>query len=181
MARASSNAESPSGVATNDTSGIPPLSRPIAPPRACRFGLRWISGIDVSERNGVTAIVSVRGDLDLATAPRLRDAAVTRLMAGDKRLVARPERPRVPRLDRPRHPRWPILKRAKTLGAEPPAGDRPRAGPAEGLRAHRPSPPPSTIRRPGRPALVPKATASRRWSSCGSRLERSTSPSCGSS
>jgi anti-sigma B factor antagonist len=43
-------------------------------------------GLETGERDGVT-VIAARGDLDLATAPRLRDAAVSRLMAGDKALV----------------------------------------------------------------------------------------------
>jgi anti-sigma B factor antagonist len=43
-------------------------------------------GLEVGEQDGVT-IVTARGDLDLASAPRLREAAVARLMAGDKVLV----------------------------------------------------------------------------------------------
>lgn len=43
-------------------------------------------GLDVSERDGAT-VVAVHGDLDLATAPRLRELAVGRLMAGDRAVV----------------------------------------------------------------------------------------------
>jgi anti-sigma B factor antagonist len=43
-------------------------------------------GLDVGERDGAT-VVAVSGELDLASAPRLRDVAVGRLMGGDKALV----------------------------------------------------------------------------------------------
>jgi anti-sigma B factor antagonist len=43
-------------------------------------------GLDVSERDGTT-IIAARGELDMATAPRLRDLAVARLTAGDTSIV----------------------------------------------------------------------------------------------
>ena len=43
-------------------------------------------GLDVSERDGVT-IVAARGELDMATAPRLRDLTIARLTAGDQAIV----------------------------------------------------------------------------------------------
>lgn len=73
-------------------------------------------GIVVSEQAGTT-IVAASGDLDLASAPRLRDAAVTRLMAGDKRLVI--DLSELEFLDSTGLGTLvAILKRAKTLGAD---------------------------------------------------------------
>ena len=43
-------------------------------------------GLDVSERGGAT-IVAARGELDMATAPRLRDLVIARLTAGDTSIV----------------------------------------------------------------------------------------------
>ncbi len=43
-------------------------------------------GLDV-ERSGEVAVVTVRGDLDLASAPRLRTLALDELLAGQRRLV----------------------------------------------------------------------------------------------
>ena len=42
--------------------------------------------VEVDERDGVTVLV-VGGELDLGSTPRLRDAAVKRLLAGDRALV----------------------------------------------------------------------------------------------
>jgi anti-anti-sigma factor len=43
-------------------------------------------GLDV-DRSGAVAVVTVRGDLDLASAPRLRTVALDELLAGCRRLV----------------------------------------------------------------------------------------------
>ena len=43
-------------------------------------------GLDV-ERSGEVVVVTVRGDLDLASAPRLRTLALDELLAGHRRLV----------------------------------------------------------------------------------------------
>ena len=43
-------------------------------------------GLDAT-RSGDVAVVTVRGDLDLASAPRLRTAALDELLAGCRRLV----------------------------------------------------------------------------------------------
>jgi anti-sigma B factor antagonist len=45
--------------------------------------------VDVEGRPGVTglAVVTARGEIDLGSAPRLRDVAVDRLMAGEHTLV----------------------------------------------------------------------------------------------
>jgi anti-sigma B factor antagonist len=43
-------------------------------------------GLDV-ERSGDVAVVTVRGDLDLASAPRLRTLALDELLAGCRQLV----------------------------------------------------------------------------------------------
>lgn len=43
-------------------------------------------GLEVA-RSGEVAVVTVRGDLDLASAPRLRGAALDELLAGHRRLV----------------------------------------------------------------------------------------------
>lgn len=73
-------------------------------------------GLEVGVRNGTT-VVTVRGDLDLATAPRLRDAAVGRLMDGDRRLVI--DLDGVEFLDSTGLGTLvAILKRARTLGAD---------------------------------------------------------------
>jgi anti-sigma B factor antagonist len=42
--------------------------------------------VEITERGPVT-VVAVAGELDLGSAPRLRDAAVRRLLAGDRALV----------------------------------------------------------------------------------------------
>ena len=42
--------------------------------------------VDVDEREG-SVVVRVGGEVDLGSAPRLRDAAVARLMDGDRNLV----------------------------------------------------------------------------------------------
>jgi anti-sigma B factor antagonist len=42
--------------------------------------------VDVDDRDGV-AVVTARGELDLGSAPHLRDVALGRLMAGDRLLV----------------------------------------------------------------------------------------------
>lgn len=42
--------------------------------------------IDVDERDGAT-VLAVGGELDLGSTPRLRDAALKRLLAGDRVLV----------------------------------------------------------------------------------------------
>ena len=43
-------------------------------------------GLEV-ERSGDVAVVTVRGDLDLASAPRLRTLALDEMLAGSRRLV----------------------------------------------------------------------------------------------
>jgi anti-sigma B factor antagonist len=43
-------------------------------------------GLDV-HRSGAVAVISARGDLDLASAPRLRAVALDELLAGCRRLV----------------------------------------------------------------------------------------------
>ena len=43
-------------------------------------------GLTVTEREGVT-VVTASGDLDLGSAPRLRELAVRRLLQGDRALV----------------------------------------------------------------------------------------------
>jgi len=43
-------------------------------------------GLDV-ERSGDVTVVTVRGDLDLASAPRLRTVALDEMLAGRRRLV----------------------------------------------------------------------------------------------
>jgi anti-sigma B factor antagonist len=42
--------------------------------------------VDVDERDGVT-VIAVGGELDLGSSPKLRDAAVRQLLAGDQVLV----------------------------------------------------------------------------------------------
>jgi anti-sigma B factor antagonist len=42
--------------------------------------------VDVDERDGAT-VVAVGGELDLGSSPRLRDAAVRQLLAGDREVV----------------------------------------------------------------------------------------------
>ena len=46
------------------------------------LGLR----VDVDERDGAT-VIAVGGELDLGSSPRLRDAAVRQLLAGDRQVI----------------------------------------------------------------------------------------------
>ena len=73
----------------NDTGGIPPLVRGSRqPPPATGDSFRQVLGLQVAvdERDGVT-VLAVGGELDLGSSPRLRDAALKRLLAGDRCLV----------------------------------------------------------------------------------------------
>lgn len=76
------------------------------------LGLR----VEVDERDGVT-VLAVGGELDLGSSPRLRDAALRRLLAGDRDLVL--DLTGLEFLDSTGlGVVVAVLKRARTLGAE---------------------------------------------------------------
>ena len=150
-------------------------------PGACRFAVRVVRfgrvgvvdlGLEVSERDG-WAVVAVSGEVDVATAPRLREQLIELVNHGRHHIVVDLDRGRVPRLHRPRRP-----------GRGPEAGphEQRRAGPGllrvahpQGLRDHRAHegvPDASNPRGRGRAGL------SRRWlRSSSSRYRRGPSTS----